>query len=333
MHKCVKREAGHQAQTTQVGEQCGGTMHSTDMRELGHWTLCRYCRPSNAIASRNPADLAHDIQSSPVTQYYLITTSVITESGVQVHYDLWYHGALRPSATWLRVSPSRDLTTGPASGASARTGLNRIYVVDSSQTLSHETLHGSPALDNGGNDVESSAAAARGPQNPDSEPAQQLASGTSVGTAALGPDAFDGGRNCPIADPSVREGPPGSVAMVVGINRSPAGAAPTLAAAAPVRARPQRSVWAAMEYAAMPRWGFMDWLRFFFYRFISLAFATAPDWLPYENSESAPWTVTPSHTNYVPDRHPAYLTYVGCPTCLLLACATCTWGYSCNGAP
>lgn len=252
------------------------------MRELGYWTLYRYTRPSNAIATCNPADLAHDIQSPALTWYRFIYSMIQSDykAGMQVHYDLWYHGAFRPSATWLRVSPSQDPTASPASSASARTGLDHIYVVDSSQTLLHETMHDSTALDSGGNDVESSAAAAREPQNPNHEPAQQLASGTSVGTAASDLDAFDGGRYRLIADPSVREGPPGSVAMVVGIDRSPAGAAPSLAAAAPVRARPQRSVWAAMEYEAMPRWGFMDWLRLFFYRFTSLAHATAPDWLP-----------------------------------------------------
>ena len=33
-----------------------------------------------------------------------------------------------------------------------------------------------------------------------------------------------------------------------------------------VRERPQQSVWAPMEYDAMPRWSFMDWMRFYFYR-------------------------------------------------------------------
>ena len=51
---------------------------------------------------------------------------------------------------------------------------------------------------------------------------------------------------------------------------APAQAAPALTPArdAPVlvRERPQQSVWAPMEYDAMPRWSFMDWMRFYFYR-------------------------------------------------------------------
>ena len=44
--------------------------------------------------------------------------------------------------------------------------------------------------------------------------------------------------------------------------------APARGAAALVRERPQQSVWAPMEYDAMPRWSFMDWMRFHFYRHV-----------------------------------------------------------------
>ena len=54
----------------------------------------------------------------------------------------------------------------------------------------------------------------------------------------------------------------------LGSARAAPAPAPARGAAVLVHERPQQSVWAPMEYDAMPRWSFMDWMRFYFYRHV-----------------------------------------------------------------
>lgn len=76
---------------------------------------------------------------------------------------------------------------------------------------------------------------------------------------------------------------------------APARAAPALApargAAALVRERPQQSVWAPMEYDAMPRWSFMDWMRFYFYRH---AWPAARQASPAQHLQASPCPTRPT---------------------------------------
>ena len=66
------------------------------------------------------------------------------------------------------------------------------------------------------------------------------------------------------AGPGSPRRPNGSLAPAVAAHAlAPARGAPVL-----VREREQQSVWAPMDYEAMPRWSFMDWLRFYFYRHV-----------------------------------------------------------------
>ena len=70
------------------------------------------------------------------------------------------------------------------------------------------------------------------------------------------------GEQAQLADPGYLQRLNGSLAPATAV---PA-LAPARGAAVLVRERPQQSVWAPMEYDAMPRWSFMDWMRFYFYR-------------------------------------------------------------------
>lgn len=153
--------------------------------------------------------------------------------GTQVHYELWHHSPRRPCATWLAVCPASDMDT-------AQARLDGIRIDGATPALpDHDACSG-----NGPPPMRAALpVSTRSTSTPGAPAARAL---------LLEPSAVSGEAG----DRRIQRGPSGGAWGV-----------PNQAlAAAPVRARPGRSVWAPMEYEAMPRWGIMDWARFLFYR-------------------------------------------------------------------
>jgi len=173
-------------------------------------------------------------------------------AAAQVHHDLWHHGRRPAAATWLAVCPGAACEPSHGSRAPAP-GPDSVHV-DGGQA---------PADDP---DRALAAPGLRGATRRTPGAAASLAVGGSVPGAAEGaglPSVESAGADGGLAPaPSARPGAAGTNGGSAAAARDGSAAPP----AAPVRPRAPRSVWAPMEFEAMPRWGFMDWLRFYFYR-------------------------------------------------------------------
>jgi hypothetical protein len=176
--------------------------------------------------------------------------SRVARAAAQVHHDLWHHGRRPAAATWLAVCPGAACEPGQESRTQTP-GLDSVHV-DGGQASADDPDH------------------APGPCG-----TARWAAGGATALAAGGgvPEAADNAR-LPSGEAAGANGglapAPGARAHAAGTNGGSAAAARggggATPAAAPVRPRAPRSVWAPMEFEAMPRWGFMDWLRFYFYR-------------------------------------------------------------------